>query len=97
MVLVIDKAQGISSNLDSDPDRPIAIKVDQDCLLDIGECVLNKSTSLSKSSNCFALLDSSMNLTTTSKVVDNRSKVVVPPLVAPRTKGKSKKGTRLHA
>lgn len=56
----------------------------------IGECVLNKSTSLSKS------LASSINLVTTSKTFDSGSRAVTLPSITLKIKGKSKKGTGLR-
>ncbi|XP_044481549.1 uncharacterized protein LOC123208249 [Mangifera indica] len=92
MVLVTDQTQCTSSDLDTDPDSPIAIEEDQDGLLGIGECVLNRSASLSESPNRFAVLDRSKSLAITSKAVDSSSKAVVPPLVTPRTRARSKRG-----
>ncbi|XP_044473977.1 uncharacterized protein LOC123202204 [Mangifera indica] len=97
MVLVTDQTQGTSSDSDTDPDSPIAIEEDQDDLLDIGECILNRSASLLESPNRFAVLDRSKSLATTSKAVDSSSKVVVPPLVTPRTRARSKRGAGPHA
>lgn len=73
----------------------IVIKEDKDHILGIDECVLNKSTFLLELSNCYALLESIMNLTTTSKALNNSLKVVVPSLATSRTKAKSKRCTRL--
>ncbi|XP_044461803.1 uncharacterized protein LOC123193082, partial [Mangifera indica] len=89
VVLVADQTQGNFSDSDSDPDSPIAIEEDQDGLLGIGECVLNRSASLSESPNRFVVLDRSKSLATTSKTLDSSSKAVVPPLVTSRTRARS--------